>query len=338
MANIGIFGESKYFSDNIIFGEKNGWTGRNNAFSHFIMLRQFLEKHGHTLNTIDRACSNRFDLIINVDSLKIFPNSPQILLLLENPYHLKLKNRLSFVTKSEFLKFRAVLSPFDIHQCLENATSIKIPYNVSISKTHLPKHEVKKISLFATNTCFGRFNFQSRELYSYRYNFIQYMMKNFPENFIFYGSGWEMPSRSTFIGNVKYHLTKRNIARFSGIPGVSSIDYKELALNESTYTLCCENIYGLGGYVSEKILSAIGHGVIPLYWGKLDGVQDPFHIDISEFSSIPALVDFLLTRTYDENVKLYSKQLSGDMQDYYKTFSIERFVMTVLHEVYKVAT
>lgn len=82
------------------------------------------------------------------------------------------------------------------------------------------------------------------ELYSARLEVIHYCGYYIPDQFDFYGHGWQ------------------------GVPGWrGAVDTKTRILPGYRFTLCYENTRGLPGYITEKVFDALRCGSVPVYWG-----------------------------------------------------------------------
>jgi len=78
---------------------------------------------------------------------------------------------------------------------------------------------------------------------------------------------------------------------------VGKYTYNDLAVHKYLpykFVICCENTLQLPGYITEKMLSAMLAGAIPIYWGSPD-VDSHFNsksfINVSKFASLREAVD-----------------------------------------------
>lgn len=111
------------------------------------------------------------------------------------------------------------------------------------------------------------------ELYSERERLIDYFEQNYPQDFDFYGSGWDKQGHSCYRGHA----------------GVKAEVYQKYR-----FALCLENIGGIKGYITEKILDCLTAGIVPVYLGATD---------ICEYIPKNCFVDYRKFKTYDDLAK-----------------------------------
>lgn len=123
------------------------------------------------------------------------------------------------------------------------------------------------------------------ELYSEREKVIDFFEKNFPEDFEFYGTGWEKEKYKCYCGRCekKYEIYQQ---------------YK--------FAICFENMKNICGYVTEKILDCLTSGIVPIYAGASDVskyVPNDCYIDYFQFANLQELRNFLNDMTEEEHQK-----------------------------------
>lgn len=119
------------------------------------------------------------------------------------------------------------------------------------------------------------------ELYSERYKVIQWFEKNHPEDFKFYGSGWEDNNFKTNGGACR--------------------DKKEVYVNFK-FALCLENV-AKKDFVSEKIIDCLTYGIVPIYKGAeniTDYIPKGCFIDYNKFNDINELYSFIKNMSDEE--------------------------------------
>lgn len=107
------------------------------------------------------------------------------------------------------------------------------------------------------------------ELYSQRVEAIRWFEKNHPDQFEFYGMGWDMhtfklPIVSRILNRIKplRRLLAQPWPSYHG-PVKSKIEL----LKKYKFVICYENAKGIPGYITEKIFDALAAGCVPIYWG-----------------------------------------------------------------------
>lgn len=146
------------------------------------------------------------------------------------------------------------------------------------------------------------------ELYSKRYEVIQFFEQLDTKDFEFYGKRWD---KSKF----KYYK--------------GSVPTKLEVLKQYKFCICYENTKDLQGYVTEKIFDCFEAGCVPVYWGAKNittYIPKDCFIDRRDFVSNSELYGFIKRMTkedylaYLENIR---KFLNSDVA---KLFSIEHFI------------
>lgn len=113
------------------------------------------------------------------------------------------------------------------------------------------------------------------ELYSEREKVISFFENNYPNDFDFYGTGWENKEHPGYKGR---------------------IEKKSEIYHQYRFALCFENMKNINGYVTEKILDCLVMGIVPIYAGADDieaYVPKECFIDYWQFDSLQELADFL---------------------------------------------
>lgn len=113
------------------------------------------------------------------------------------------------------------------------------------------------------------------ELYSERFKAVKYFEEKHPDDFDFYGAGWDTGSHRCFRGS---------------IPGKMEV------LSKYRFSICYENYGGQKGYITEKIFDSFLSGCVPIYLGApniTDHVPADTFIDLRKFSSYDELYEYL---------------------------------------------
>lgn len=140
------------------------------------------------------------------------------------------------------------------------------------------------------------------ELYTEREKVIHFFEVNYPDQFDFYGSGWEIKGHPCYRGRA---------------------EVKAQVYHQYRFAICFENIGGLKGYVTEKILDCLTSGIVPIYLGAENIEQyipKDCYIDYREYATYQSLALKLLS--IDENE--YQAYLDN-AHKYLKSNRIEAF-------------
>lgn len=119
------------------------------------------------------------------------------------------------------------------------------------------------------------------ELYTERKRAIEYFENNFPDEFDFYGTGWDKEKHPCYCGSPK--------------------NKKEI-FHKYKFAICYENI-SMSGYITEKIFDCLSSGIIPIYAGASNICQyvpRECFISADDFSSYAELAKYISDVGEDE--------------------------------------
>lgn len=136
------------------------------------------------------------------------------------------------------------------------------------------------------------------ELYSKRIESIRWFEQNHPEQFEFYGMGWDLytfsiPVISKVLNRIK-PLRKALAEAWPSYKGTAQDKLK--LLSDFKFSICFENAKEIPGYITEKILDSMAAGCVPVYWGApniSDFIPKECFILRTDFKSHEALYDYL---------------------------------------------
>lgn len=171
-----------------------------------------------------------------------------------------------FIDNIKFYKFNWPQNPF------ENRNN-KIPFD---QKKTLVNISMNKKSSY------------KYELYSERIKAIKYFENKIPENFDFYGYGWNMPV------SLIQKLFPFLIQNFKSYKG--TVKSKWEVLPNYKFSICYENISDEYGWITEKIFDCLKSGCVPIYLGAInicDYINPNLFIDKRNFKSYSELLNFL---------------------------------------------
>jgi hypothetical protein len=153
-----------------------------------------------------------------------------------------------------------------------------------------------------------RFETQTpNDLYVERVALIRWYERNAPRHFELYGLGWNKPRHESGVaGRVKRRGQRLATQLFGYRPFPSwkgEVTDKSSVLLRAKFAFCYENIYGLTGYVTEKIFDALMNGCVPVYWGADDigsRIAPDCFIDRRDFRDTAAVHAHLLSLSANE--------------------------------------
>ena len=251
-----------FYNKNIIFDINNKLNRDNCFFQFFVIKNKFLE-NGIDLSTNDINSINDSEIVIYNDMPKVLPNEENI------------KKSYLWLFESELIKpdnwdlekhkyFNKIFTWDD--RIIDNKKYFKINFShlfpADINK-NLSKKE-KLCTLIAGNKKVNH----PLELYSKRVEAIRWFEKNHPEDFDFYGMGWDeyTPSNKYIrYGFRKLKLSKLFKPNFPSYRG--KVDSKKEVLEKYKFAICYENARDIDGYITEKIFDCFFAGCVPIYWG-----------------------------------------------------------------------
>ena len=154
----------------------------------------------------------------------------------------------------------------------KNYFKVSIPQYCEKKEYLIPLSERKSFVMIAGNKRSSHKN----ELYNKRKDIIEYFeMENERDKFDLYGFDWE----------------KENYTNYKGTTGD-----KLKTLSNYKFCFCYENIFGLNGYITEKIFDCFFAGCVPIYLGAeniLDYIPAETFVDVRNYSSIQELINYL---------------------------------------------
>ncbi|MBC7742933.1 MAG: hypothetical protein H7061_12105 [Bdellovibrionaceae bacterium] len=166
------------------------------------------------------------------------------------------------------------------------------------------------------------------ELYSKRIEAIRWFEKYHPEDFEFYGMGWDLHKFTTPLLAKVFNrippLRKKFSEKWPSYRG--SVRDKLLVLKNYRFSICYENAYGIPGYVTEKIFDSLSAGCIPIYWGAPN---------IKNFIPANCFIDRTAFRSY-EDLYFYLKAMSASEYDQ-RLAAISAYLVSEAHRQFEPA-
>lgn len=295
----------KVYQNNQIFNPKS-YLNRDNCLAFFHELKRQLKNHNIDLQTQDMNPQGESDLIIFNEMPKSisdvqFPDKSTVLLF---------ESELIRPDNWDVAKHKIFKNVFTWNDSfVDNKRYFKFNFIHSGQTEFLPFTQKKKLcTLIAGNKSINH----PLELYSERIRAINWFTDNHPEDFDFYGMGWDLYNfktrpfskvlnRITFLGK----LFAREWSLYKG-----PVKDKLETLKNYKFCICYENARDIQGYITEKIFDALAAGCIPVYWGAPnihEFIPADCYIDKSKFNSYEELYVYLKSMPENE----YNRRLSA---------------------------
>lgn len=186
-----------------------------------------------------------------------------------------------------------------------------IPYHFSHDFGDVPYENKKLLTAITAN----KKSHYKDELYSERDRAYSYFEKELPDDFVFYGVGWDPKKHPGYGG---------------------CVNNKFSIYHQYKFALCLENTKNVKDYVTEKIYDCLCSGVVPIYGGASniqEYVPEECYIDYFSFHSLEELKQFILKMdrfTYQKYLDAIDKFLRSDIQ---KGYTKEKYAKTIYEAV-----
>jgi alpha(1,3/1,4) fucosyltransferase len=280
--------QSPYAQDEIF--NESSLLNRDNCLSFFHNLKSEFKKNNIEMHTQDITPIQEANYVLYNEMPKSLPNdaSKSFALLFESslirPDNWQLEKHSAFkkifTWNDEFVDQRKYFKFNFTHA----GPTYSLPF---VEKT-------KFCTLIAGNKRVSNPN----ELYSKRIETIRWFEKNHPDEFEFYGMGWnQYMFQGRFVGRILNRIAPIRKAMAEDWPSYGGVVKDKIQLLKNfKYSICYENAYDIPGYITEKIFDSMSAGCIPVYWGAPNITQfipaDCF-IDRTKFKTHEALYEFL---------------------------------------------
>jgi hypothetical protein len=320
-------------ANNSLFQEADPTHRFNPTFTNRILREEFRKK-GVEINTADVNAKRPVDFELHFEGRVLQPGRvPRFLIALENPYINTLNADAEY-----FGGFRRVFTWNPRFAALPNVTEIDCPNHFVIPRwSGYDEREIFSCLINANK----RFKTEPpNDLYVERVAVIRWYEQNAPRHFELYGMGWNKPRHeSGMIGRVKRRAQRLATQMFGYRPFPSwkgEVADKSSVLLRAKFAYCYENIYGLTGYVTEKIFDALMNGCVPVYLGADDirsRIAPECFIDRRDFRDTAAVHAHLLSISANEYARKQQaiREFLGSKST--ERYSSEYFVRTIVEEV-----
>ncbi|WP_170000225.1 glycosyltransferase family 10 [Campylobacter sp. RM9328] len=324
---------------NKVFDINDFIVNRDNSAYLYFKLKDVFFENRINLSTQDINSINESKIVIYNDMPKILPNREDI----KKSYLLLFESELIKPENWNLEKHKYFNKIFTWNdKIIDNKKYFKINFSHLFPKSinkDLSKKE-KLCTLIAGNK---KVNHQL-ELYSRRIEAIRWFEKNHPNDFDFYGVGWDeylFSNKYVRYGFRKLKLSKLFKCFKSNFPSYKGkIDSKKEVLEKYKFAICYENARDIVGYITEKIFDCFFAGCIPIYWGAnniTEHIPKECFIDKREFDSYEKLYEYI-TNLSDEKYLNYldaiENYLNSSQADQFRAeFFANTIVKTILNDI-----
>lgn len=172
------------------------------------------------------------------------------------------------------------------------------------------------------------------ELYTKRVEAIRWFEENHPNDFDFYGLGWDEYRIENRYINFLFKKTKLSKLVKPNFPSYKGkVDSKKEVLEKYKFAICYENARDISGYITEKIFDCFFAGCVPIYWGAdniIEHIPKECFIDKREFDSYEKLYKYMKNMS-DEEYMNYLDNIENFLNsDKAYQFSSECFANTLV--------
>lgn len=270
------FAKDKMFDDSL---------HRDGIAIPYIKMRDEFIRLGHDIHTIDY-----YESLDNVDYFLFFVlDWAWLLKLIRNGYAYKMvycnaePPAVDLMNTPSGFKILKNFFPYILtwnDDWIDNINIFKrnIPYYFDDYRRTALRFEEKKLLTIISGNNYSDF---PGELYSERRRAIAFFEKKCPEQFDFYGMGWDSD-----------HGCYKGVA-----------DSKFEVYNRYKFAICYENVGGYAGYITEKLLDCLVSGIVPIYAGAsniLDYVPENAFISLDKFENYEELYQYISSVSKEE--------------------------------------
>lgn len=330
---------SDFYYQNRIFDIASPYN-RDDSFYPFYLMKKRFADSGCDLNTYDYLTAEDekhldFKLIFsdipkNIDYfMKRYPTIPKYLLINESEIILPDNWNLNL-----HQKFKKIFTWHD--NFIDNKKYFKTNFSNRFPDS-IPKNISEKTEL-CTLIAFNKKLNHPLELYSKRMEAIRWFEEHHPEDFDFFGIGWDEytfggPRIIRMLNRVRF-LKKMLAPKYSTYRG--RVERKFDTLRKYRFSICYENVRDLPGWVTEKIFDCFFAGCVPIYWGAGNvtaHIPENCFIDRRTFNTYEELYEFI--KKMDDNTYL---RYLDNIESFLKSpkayqYSAEYFAETITREV-----
>lgn len=195
-----------------------------------------------------------------------------------------------------------------------------IPYNFEYHFGNVSYENRKLLTAITAN----KKSHYKYELYSERERAYAFFEKELPNDFTFYGVGWNQENHPGYGGCVNSKFETYHQYRFA---------------------LCLENTRNVKDYVTEKIFDCLCSGIVPIYGGASnihEIVPENCYIDYFSFDSLEAMKNFILNidkNRYQSYLNAAQKFIESDVKIKYTRKQYAEYIYKAIktHNDFKIS-
>lgn len=290
------------YQKNKLFDLSDRRLNRDDCLAHFSMLKNELELRGFQVATSDILAPGMATATLYLDAPDALP-----------PIHLK-RSSFLLIQESEVIQPRNWMTAthdrferiFTWHtQLAKKAPFVKYHWPQVLKQSLARSARADEPRFLAGLIASNKTSPHPLELYSAREKTIRWFEQNHPEEFCFYGMGWDRPlflSGLPLVGkrvlarrleNLVARTPLGRLLRAQHPCYLGPVEEKMKAYKQFKFAICYENAHGIPGYITEKLFDCLCAGVVPVYWGAPD---------IEEYVPPQCFVD---RRTFTTDAEMY---------------------------------
>lgn len=315
-----------------IFNRQNTRLNRDDCLAFFHELQEAFAKAGVSLSTQDLHRPDQCEFVIYNEMPKVLPVGE----LIQKSYLLLFESELIRPDNWVLESHRAFSKVFTWHDdYVDNKKYFKMNF------THAGQAEFLKFgqkTQFCTLIAGDKVVQHPLELYSERRKAIRWFERWHPEQFAFFGVGWDEytfkgPKMLRALNRLK--VLRRALAeKWPSYRG--RVDSKLSTLRKYKFAISYENARDIPGYITEKIFDCFASGCVPVYWGAPNiahYVPKECFIDKREFKTYEDLYAYLEAMTeseYDERLAQMHRYLRSPSHEMFAPLPVAKSVAAVI--------
>ena len=321
-----------FYQQNRLFDLNDTVINRDNCMYPFYLLKEEFIKYGYSLATQDIHSIEESDIVIYNEMPDRLPQSDEI----HKSYLLIFESELIRPDNWDFEKHKYFHKIFTWKDdIIDNKKYFKFNFAQEIPQTINKdlNNKEKLCTLIAGN----KKNNHPLELYSKRVEAIEWFEKNHPQDFDFYGIGWDKFVSSNRYMNILFDKLKilqllyRSYKSYKG-----KVENKKDTLQKYKFSICYENARDIPGYITEKIFDCFFSGCIPVYWGGnniTDHIPKECFIDKREYENYEDLYKYMLHMSNEEYINYLNAIENFLNSEKIKQFGSDYFAHTIISVV-----
>jgi len=328
--------------DNFMFENADSLIG-DDLLRPFLEVKKYALMQHVTVATVGMVDVEDADCVVFVDMPDndnhyfrscLAKHIPIFLIILES----KLVRKANYVA-DKHIHFRKIFTYDD--SLVDNIKYFKINYAFSFPETI--SNDLTNKDKLCTLIAGHKKVHHHLSLYGERVRAIRWFEKNHPEEFEFYGVGWDKYVFPDI--RLLKNLNRMNSLQKLFAPTYHSyrgrVERKRDVLGNYRFVICYENIKDIPGYITEKIFDCFFAGSVPVYLGAnniTSHIPSGCFIDKRNYGSYEALYEYLSTMS-DETYLGYLDTIKAFLKsDEAYPFTCECFAKTIIDGILSVTS